>query len=194
MSQSDRLKQSRIDAGFASARAACDRFGWTYSTYVSLENGTRDLTAKNAPFYAKSLQVSPEWLLYGRGVKSRVPVLGYIGAGAEVFSVDDHAKGGALDWVDAPPGESADLVALRVKGDSMWPAYGDGDVIYYSKHTPDLAAAHKRDCVVRMADGRTLLKRVEVNSSGVLLISHNAPPTQVDRIEWAAPVMWLAKA
>lgn len=194
MKPADRLRQARIDAGFESGVAACKRFGWNYSTYTHHENDTRGISAKMAAKYASAFQVTPEWLLLGRGEAGSVPVVGYVGAGAEVRPYDDYERGDGLDRVAAPPGASKKFVAVRVRGDSMYPAYSDGDTLYYSEHAADLEAANNRDCVVHLADGRTLVKRVQIDSQGVTLFSHNAPPIRVDQLVWAAPIEWLSKA
>jgi predicted XRE-type DNA-binding protein len=64
----------------------------------------------------------------------KVPVVGYVSAAAEIFSIDDHAHGAGLDEVDCPPGvDAAHVVAVRVRGDSMFPVFHDGWIVYYSE-------------------------------------------------------------
>ncbi len=61
-----RLQHAREAAGFASARQAALRFGWSEFTYTQHENGTRGL-ARAARHYANAFKVSEGWLLTGEG-------------------------------------------------------------------------------------------------------------------------------
>lgn len=59
----ERLRQARIEKGFETPTDVARSFGWTVPTYVSHENGTRNLTQEAAKRYASALGVSPGWLL-----------------------------------------------------------------------------------------------------------------------------------
>ena len=65
--QSDRLRQARTAAGFASVQDAVDRFGWTYSTYGGHENGSRGIRAQAAKSYARAFGVDESWIMFGTG-------------------------------------------------------------------------------------------------------------------------------
>lgn len=122
-------------------------------------------------------------------------MVGYVGAGAEIFSIDDHAKGGGLDEVERPLGASRSTVAVRVRGDSMRPAYKDGDLLYYDQQANgDLSHLIGADCVVRLTDGRMFVKELRRNGNGYWLHSHNADPMLDVVIDWAAKVKWVHKA
>lgn len=62
-SSSDRLKRARIAKGFTTATSAARAYGWTESTYIHHENGTRKITPDAAKRYAKYLGVSAADLL-----------------------------------------------------------------------------------------------------------------------------------
>lgn len=127
-----------------------------------------------------------------------LPVLGYVGAGAEVHMVDDNVKGQGIDDIEAPPGASARAVAVRVRGDSMLPAYHDGDHIVYDEQRrgDDLARYIGRECVVRLQDGRTFIKTIGRGAvpGTWTLWSYNAAPMQDVLVEWAARVKWIERA
>jgi len=84
----ERLKKARIEAGFETAQAAADKFGWKIESYRHHENGTggREVSKKMAPKYAKKYGVNLEWLLYGQGEMKRsvkpegIPVYGKVGS------------------------------------------------------------------------------------------------------------------
>lgn len=61
--QHERLRRARIDAGFKSAAAAADAFGWKISTYRHHENSTRGFGQDHAKAYGRAFNVSPAWLL-----------------------------------------------------------------------------------------------------------------------------------
>jgi transcriptional regulator with XRE-family HTH domain len=59
-----RLKRARIKAGYKTAKAAADRFGWVLSTYRSHENGQTPVPVSFAKRYARAFRVTPDWLLF----------------------------------------------------------------------------------------------------------------------------------
>ena len=70
-SPAGRLKAARKKL-FPSASAAARVLGIPVGTYAGYENGSRDITAKAARRLALRLQVSPEWILYGKGKAATV--------------------------------------------------------------------------------------------------------------------------
>lgn len=188
---SDRLRAAREKAGFATAVEAARRFGWLETTYRHHENGTRNFPKYKAMQYAKAFKVSPEWLLLGVGDLHRitVPLVGYVGAGAVVISDDC----GELDNIECPPGVGSDAVAVRVRGDSMYPRYMDGDVLIYDGHT-SLQNADGHECVISLNDGRKFVKtvRMEIDRTATLE-SWNAPPIRSVEVDWVAFVKWVKR-
>jgi DNA-binding XRE family transcriptional regulator len=194
----ERLRQARTIAGFPTATAAAKRFHWSEPTYLSHENGSRGYPKLKAINYAKAFKVSLEWLLSGRGemrADITVPLKGYIGAGGLIMPVDDHAGGAGLEQVDAPPEMGPDTVAVQVRGTSQWPAYGDGDLIYYDTHHESPMLAVGSMSIVMLKTGEMMLKMVQLSRKNghFTLISINAPPIEDVELEWAAPVRWIKK-
>lgn len=62
---SDRLREARKAAGFASAAEAARRIGISPITYTAHENGTRDYDRKTCLAYARKFRVSAAWLMFG---------------------------------------------------------------------------------------------------------------------------------
>lgn len=199
MERHERLKWARERRGFRSAAEAARYLGVPYGTYSGHENGQRGIKDSELAQYAGAFKVSLAWLAYGEGppaANSTAPLVGIVGAGAEIYPIDDFEKGGGLDEVEAPFSDAGSLVAVEVRGDSMWPAYHEGDFIFYrDRHDADLEGLVGRECIVRLADGRTFIKTIERGSNPGFwtLISYNAPPLRDVVVEWAARVRHVTK-
>lgn len=117
-----------------------------------------------------------------------VPVVGYIGAGAEVHPIDDHEKGAGLFQVDVPFPTQPGTVCAIVRGESMLPMFEDGDLVGYVQRSDDPATLIGKRCVVKLRDGRMFIKRLKRGSrEGVFtLVSANANDIEDVELEWAA--------
>jgi len=160
-----------------------------------LHGRTQMPSAEHLEKLAEVLDSSPQWLLHGGehsgNVGGRtVPLVGHVGAGAEILIIDDHAKGAGLEEVAAPPGAPRSTIAVRVRGESQLGRFDDGDIIFYSEHLPPDDLVNRRECVVKLADGRLFVKRL-VRGSGqglYTLLSSNAAPIDDVAVEWAAKI------
>ena len=122
-----------------------------------------------------------------------VSVVGYVGAGQEIFALDDHALGAGLEEVEAPEGVGRDtMVAVRVRGESMHPLR-DGWLLFYRRDQHGVPeACLNRLCIVKVAnDGPVLVKELRrgYRDGHFVLSSWNAPPLEDMRLDWAAPVL-----
>ena len=193
-----RLKIARELAGYRTGVDAARALRVAEQTYLAHENGSRGF-ARKAAFYSTKFRVNLEWLVTGRGqpaAGNKVPVLGYVGAGQMVIPIDDHIQGAGLDSVEAPPGADASgLAAVKVRGNSMFPAYQDGDVILYGEHEPPKELIG-REVVVKVSTDETFIKYLENGSKPGLftLTSYNAPPLRDVKIQWASRVRYIVKA
>lgn len=126
-------------------------------------------------------------------VSRLVPVLGYVGAGAVVFPIDDHALGGAMEEVECPNGfDPSKYVALRIKGDSMLPMLRAGWLIFYTRDNEGVPHdCVNQICVVKLDDDRMMVKELRQGSApgAYHLISHNAEPLFDQPLQWAAKVV-----
>jgi hypothetical protein len=203
----ERLRTAR-EKFFKSARVAAKALGMPVSTYGAHERaedpGGRDYGPDEAKRYARRFRVTPEWLLTGRKVgptddpggvdtveeptAPKVPVAGYVGAGAEThfYAVSQ----GGLDEIDAPEGSTPDTVAVEIRGNSLGTFFDRWLVFYDDVHrevTPDLLG---KLCVVGLDDGRVLIKKLQRSRSPGLfnLVSQTEAPIPDVAIEWAAKV------
>lgn len=126
------------------------------------------------------------------------PVVGYVGAGGVNIPFDDYAHGDGMDEVETPPGLNDKAVAVKVSGDSMYPAYEDGDIIFYVRNGVDIDENQciGKQCIIKVTDGPIYIKRLSRGSAPGLyhLESHNAPPMHDITIEWAARVLYVKKS
>lgn len=188
-----RLVRARVDAGYISARKAASAMGANYNTYAQHENLTRDISREAAIRYARFFRVSLEWLLTGKGSQKpnrpEVPIVSYVGTGAEVFAIDDNAKGSGIEMVPAPIGME-DCIGARIKGTSMHPLK-DGWLIFWERdHVGVPEECVGELCVVQVKDGPTLVKDLRRGSRKGLyrLESWNAPTREDVHLEWAAKI------
>lgn len=195
----ERIRRARKDLGLTQQEFA-ERLDVTQPTVHRWEKGFYDPDEGALQRLSEMTDLPPAYFRYGEQALGPGPrtvnVVGYIGAGAQVNPVDDHAQGAGLEVVESPPGETLSTVAVIVRGDSMYPVYQDGDVIFYARDGVDDEAAYLgRECVVKLVNGPTLLKRVMRGSERgtFLLLSYNASPLDNARLEWASPVRWVRR-
>ena len=172
-----------------------ERTGISVSQLSRYESGDRDPSLSHLRLLASTFDVPIAVIADDQLI---IPVVGYVGAGAEVHTVDDFAKGDGIDHIEAPPGVPSNAIAVRVRGESMLPAYHDGDHIIYDHPLAgrDVGNYVGRECVVRLVDGRTFIKTLGQGSSPGTwtLWSYNAAPMQDVLVEWAARVRWIERA
>lgn len=190
MSVGKRIKEARQRLGWSQEQLA--RAAGTKQANVHRIESSEVTHSRYLPAIMKALGLSES---APQLQPQLVPIVGYVGAAAEVFAIDDHEKGGGLDFVDVPAGVmSMSSVAVIVRGDSMLPVYRSGDTVFYDRqYKGNLDHLVGKTCVIKLLDGRTLIKDLYRTDGTYTLISHNAPPI-MGAIEWAAPVAWIKKA
>lgn len=118
-----------------------------------------------------------------------VRLRGKVGAGSLVEAID----AGSDDWVEAPPSSNGDTVAVEIAGDSMFPAYEEGTILYYSRNLPPEELVNRR-CVVKLADERIFVKILRKGSQEGLWTLQSINPMYPDMhdvlVDWAAKIDW----
>ena len=149
------------------------------STVQRYENGDiKKLEIEKAKEFAKALKVSPIYLLgweesteYTNSIM--IPVYGSIPAGVPLEAIEDIQ--GEVDIpVDWTKGDQ-NFIALKVKGDSMYPKYLEGDtVIIQVQHDCESG----QDCACYVNGYEATLKRVnkEINAITLMPLNPNYPP------------------
>lgn len=196
-----RLRWARENAGFKTAGAASSKCGWNRNTYKAHESGRIGFPTAIGRDYAKRFSVSFGWLMTGDGTPEPgmlIPIVGYIGAGEEIFSIDDVAMGGgSLDeTIFAPPGLRPEAVGVIVRGDSMYPDLDPDDVIVYDRrYEADIEKFLGRRVVVGLTDGRRFVKRLRTGKrSGLYNLESSDKRTALIenvKVQWVAPIAWI---
>ena len=100
----------------------------------------------------------------------RVPVLGTIPAGIPLEAIED-----ILDWEEVPAAWGSggrQYFGLRVKGDSMYPRYLEGDTVILPKAT---SCESGDDCAVLVNGDAATLKQVMIRGDGSLELRPTNP-------------------
>ena len=100
----------------------------------------------------------------------RIPVLGTIPAGIPIEAVED-----ILDWEEIPAAWASgdrQYYGLRVKGDSMYPRYLEGDTVILQK---EKTCESGDDCAVLVNGDEATLKQVMIRGDGSLELRPSNP-------------------
>lgn len=100
--------------------------------------------------------------------KKTIPVLGQIPAGIPIEAIED-----VLDYEDLSEQEAADdfeYFGLRIKGNSMYPEYQDGDTIIVRRQDTAETGA---DAVVMVNGYDATFKRIKRSADGIILMPIN---------------------
>src|SRR3954467_12195270 len=124
-----------------------------------------------------------------RSVQS-VPLLGFAQAGTGGFFTDGgFPVGKGWDEVGLPSVNDRHAYALEISGDSMKPAYRDGDVIVISPGTPIRRGDR---VVVKTRDGEVMVRELKRRTAKALELQ-SLNPVHADRMLDAADVEWIAR-
>jgi phage repressor protein C with HTH and peptisase S24 domain len=119
-----------------------------------------------------------------------VPLLGFAQAGAGGYFDDGgFPTGKGWDEVALPSVNDEHAYALEISGDSMKPAYRDGDVIVVSPGTPIRRGDR---VVVKTRGGEVMVKELKRRTAKTLELQ-SLNPVHVDRTLSAADVEWIAR-
>lgn len=165
------------------------------SVIVNLEKGINKLHSEWLRKLSIALHCAPEELITDLE-NVMVPVVGEVGAGAIIHCYDDHHKGAGLEEVELPPNTPPDVVAVIVRGDSMYPMMRDGWLLFYRRDCDGVPHdCIGKVCIVEMPDGRKYVKEVKEGAKKGFyhLISHNAEPMLDQRVIWAARVISITQ-
>lgn len=129
-------------------------------------------------------------------VVQSVPLLGLAQAGAGGFFDDGGFPAGkGWDEVGLPSINDEHAYALEISGDSMKPAYRDGDIIVVS---PGTAIRRGDRVVVRTTGGEVMVKELKRRTTKIVELA-SLNPSHPDRtlapseVEWIARIVWASQ-
>ena len=138
---------------------------------------------------APALKTSPQWLLSGEGLPMQVPLVGYVGAGAETVLLD--LGQGPFDEVKAPDWATPSTVAVKIRGTSLGFLIDGWIAFYDDRRDPPGQELSGKLCICGLADGRILAKAIRPGSApGLWHLESQTEPTLFDqKVEWAAEIL-----
>jgi len=125
-----------------------------------------------------------------------VPLLGFAEAGSGGYFDDGgFPVGKGWDEVGLPAVNDEHAYALEISGDSMKPAYRDGDVIIVSPGTPIRRGDR---VVVKTKEGEVMVKELKRRTAKTLELqslnpAHSDRTLSPDDVEWIARIVWASQ-
>jgi len=192
----DRLAvRAGLSASGLARRAGLDPTTFNKSKRVTAQGRARwpstESVAKALAATGTPVEVFVELLNSGNGPATRaVPLIGFAEAGAGGYFDDGgFPVGESWDEIAFPAVSDEHAYALEVSGQSMEPAYRDGDVILVSPAAPIRRGDR---VVVRTRNGEVMAKELKRRTAkSIELRSLNAG--HPDRTLAAADVLWIAR-
>lgn len=182
MTMGQKIRQAR-EARKLSQTKLAEIVGCNQADIYRIESGE----VSNSKYLARILKA----LHLSEDTRAMIPVVGYVGAGSEVFAIDDHMKGDGIDEIEAPAG-MLNGIAVIVRGNSMEPKYSDGEVLYIEKTVVGVEGLIGDPVYVQTADGRSFVKTIHYGSrpGTFTLASYNAPPIENVVVERVYPIAY----
>lgn len=178
------LKRLRNAKGWTQQEAA-DAMGLGKSGYIKLERSERELTSRWIGKAARAYAVSDAAVIE---TPRTCKVVGYVGAGSAAHYYDvAHAPD---DEVTMPANGNDSTVAVEVRGDSLGSLLNGWLVYYDDVRHPPTDDLYRQLCVVGLADGRVLVKKLVPGSSRghYHLVSQTEGMIENAAVSWAALV------
>jgi repressor LexA len=120
-----------------------------------------------------------------------VPIMGRVGAGANIEPEHEQVPPEGLGNVELPFPIAEETIAFEVAGDSMLPKYENGDIIVvFREQRHPISTFYGEEAAVRLKTGERYLKTIERGKSAsvVNLTSFNAKPINGVRLEWIGEI------
>jgi len=193
MSIATRLAAARRQRGWSQARLA-QAVDAAQTTVSSWERGRTEPTREDVRRIADALGVPLAELeldtadRLGDGAPETAPLVGFVSAGSRAHYFADGQ--GPFGHVRAPEGSNEQTVAVEIRGDSLGPFFNEWLVYYDDRREPVTADLLGQLCVVGLADGRVLIKKLKASQTPGLyhLLSQTEEPILDVAVDWAARV------
>jgi phage repressor protein C with HTH and peptisase S24 domain len=192
------LRAKLKERGRGSQKRLAEHLGVEQSAITRiLNNGGRQIRADELPRMAEFFGENPPQPELDESPRL-VPIMGFVGAGAEINPDFEQVPAEGLKTVDLPFPVPEGLIGFEVTGDSMRPRYDEGDVVLcWRETTRGIETFLGEELAVRTDDDRRFLKRVVPGSrKGTFdLESWNFTPTiKGVRLEWFSEIYLTVRA
>ncbi len=159
--------------------------------WPSTESVSKALAATNT-----SIDTFVQLIGDGSRAAQSVPLIGFAQAGAGGYFDDSGFPAGkGWDEVALPATNDEHAYALEIEGDSMKPAYREGDIIVVSPGTPIRRGDR---VVVRTTGGEVMVKELRRRTAKLLELAslnpaHADRTFDADEVEWIARIVWASQ-
>jgi phage repressor protein C with HTH and peptisase S24 domain len=158
--------------------------------WPSTESVSKALAATNS-----SIDTYVQLIGDGSRGQQSVPLLGLAQAGSGYFDDSGFPAGKGWDEVALPAAGDEHAYALEISGDSMKPAYRDGDIIVVSPGTPIRRGDR---VVVKTSGGEVMVKELKRRTTKTLELqslnpAHADRTLDADEVEWIARIVWASQ-
>lgn len=185
MSVADRIRRSRIAAGYRTAKEAADALRKPYPTYAGHENGSRGIKSGEITLYAQAFGVSEHWLVFGTtSHRRRLRLVG---------EINDHTMS-EIDReieIDVPFDCPPETVALRFKDSSYEPVYYAGEIALV--HQRPLERGENIRAIAETASKKLIVgKLLKFNAPGLCHFQLATGQTLLDvEVNWVKKIVGL---
>ena len=193
IARSERLRRARRAAGFKTAQAAAQAFGWNRNTYASNENANAAFSFRQASLYAEAFGVNGTWLYTGESPAPPRPTSRRARAAAALrpipvaivgeVSSDGACHLGPVGLIDAIVFPNEGHVLLKVGPDAAFDLIPAGALIAFRPNenpaSPDFIG---QLVVAGLGNGETVLGKLLQSDDGLRLDNRAGP------LAWVQPV------
>lgn len=168
-----------------------------------LRGKTKSPGAEKLDAIARALGTTSDYLLgitdqvasIAAAVSSKVKLMGYIGAGAEISPDFEQVPEDGLDEIEIPFPLPEAMLAFEVRGDSQKPRYDEGDiVVVYRDQRRSTETFLGEEVAVQTKAGNRYLKTLTRAPRGFNLISWNAKPIEGVDLVWIGEIYVTVRA
>jgi transcriptional regulator with XRE-family HTH domain len=166
-----------------------EKTGYSVGHLNNVENHKKGFTPRSLKKVAEALGVKPAELLDASNAWQDISVFGFVGLDGMVRAAAENGSIAARKV--KVPTALGETVAIMVEGQSLYPRYDAGAILVCSKASVDPAAAIGRECFLVLANGTTLIRRVEKGGGDdtYMLTAHNLPPMLDQEILACRPIV-----
>jgi phage repressor protein C with HTH and peptisase S24 domain len=197
----DRLAaRAKLSPSGLAKKAGLDPTTFNKSKRVTPEGRPRwpstESVAKSLQATGVSIDIFVSLITDGAGATKSVPLIAFAEAGGSGYFDDGgFPVGKGWDEIAFPAVNDENAYAMEIAGDSMLPAYRDGDVILVSPAAP----VRRGDrVVVKTKQGEVMVQELKRQTAKLVELksldpNHAESTLPIDQVVWIARVLWASQ-